>query len=468
MDRNIKVDGVDTYTANDCNQVTTEMETAISDTGQTPNNGDLTQLSKTIANYSMSGDYFNDSSVTNNLYTLSTLGSKRAPTALVDGMRVRFMPHASNTASASVTVSGLTNKLVRYQGLTLGPGLIVAGQLTELRYDLANDWFDLVSAYPPTGTINGIRDNILINPSFNINQRYYDITTLNPTTVPAGTFFRDRWKAFAGAGPTSVYRAASYDGILLSGDGWIAQVIEVPATPTGLAGKTITLSLRLVTAALGVVYLIDTGLTGTLIGTAGSRVSATMIIPGGSTGNITVRLRHNGSPIQISDIKVEVGNTATEFRERLIGHELSLCQRYYERGFGGYSWTFQSDTGSPIYPYAATWIYFSSKRTANKADWLISFNETLCRQTDTATNQAQYWPDITYDGTFFPSNRDDYSLNNTNTNNAPGGGTYVAAEYPESPPVSFDNCLRVIKNTKNARVFMYLACYFNWQIDVEL
>jgi len=41
--------------------------------------------------------------------------------------------------------------------------------------------------------------------------------------------------------------------------------------------------------------------------------------------------------INITQVKLEIGDIATPYQARSIGEELALCKRYYEDGFGGYS-----------------------------------------------------------------------------------------------------------------------------------
>jgi hypothetical protein len=143
QDLNDKVTG-NSLTAAEWNQVPSEIQNVIEDTGQTLAGGDLNQLGKGIAQYAGNGDFYTDSGAAD-AYVLSVIGSKQASTAYVDGMRVRFIPGNANTGASTVNVAGLGVKDIRDEADTaLTGGELTTGAEVILSYSVATGRFKLI------------------------------------------------------------------------------------------------------------------------------------------------------------------------------------------------------------------------------------------------------------------------------------------------------------------------------------
>lgn len=129
------------------NQVPTELQNIIEDTGQSLTNADLDQVGKGVATYVAGGDFYTDSGGVNT-YSLSPVGAKQRPPAYIDGFRCRFIPANTNTGASTVNVDGIGAKDIRNQmsGAVLNAGDIVAGVEVVLSYDLSNDFFHIIQA----------------------------------------------------------------------------------------------------------------------------------------------------------------------------------------------------------------------------------------------------------------------------------------------------------------------------------
>lgn len=137
-----------TLTAADFVIPMSEVQNVVEGTGQTLSAGDLDQLGKGIANYVANGDFYTDSGAAG-AYVLTEIGSKQAPTAYTDGMRVRFEAANANTGASTVNVAGLGVKNIKLSGGTDPAAGDISGR-TELVYDASNGWFELLD---PVGLI---------------------------------------------------------------------------------------------------------------------------------------------------------------------------------------------------------------------------------------------------------------------------------------------------------------------------
>ncbi|OIQ51042.1 hypothetical protein BerOc1_02987 [Pseudodesulfovibrio hydrargyri] len=164
--------------------------------------------------------------------------------------------------------------------------------------------------------------NYLINGAFVINQRQFAGGALD-----AGEYGYDRWKA-GDAGATCTVA----DGVLTLSAGSIVQVVESPA----LAGEKVTLSAKLSA---------DATISGKINGTAGA-LPLTVDIPAEFTGDLDVELMAGDG--SASEVKLEIGGTATAYRHRHLQEELALCQRYYwQSQFGDrHIWSISVAAGS--------------------------------------------------------------------------------------------------------------------------
>lgn len=144
QDLNDKTTG-STLTAAEWNQIPSELQNVITDTGQTLSAGDLDQVGKGVAMYAGNGDFYTDGGAAD-AYTLTTIGSKQSSPAYVEGMRVRFVAANPGTgAAATVAVGSLGTKSIKLADGSNPAAGEIAG-LVELIYDSSNDWFELSQA----------------------------------------------------------------------------------------------------------------------------------------------------------------------------------------------------------------------------------------------------------------------------------------------------------------------------------
>lgn len=131
-------------TATEFNQIPDELEQIITDAGITKSAADLTQLSKSIANYVASGFFYVDSGVLN-AYVLSAGGSRKGVTAFVDGMKIGFLVGATNTGASTVNINSLGVKAIRYtSGRAIDAGVLLVNDYVVIQYDSVNGYFILV------------------------------------------------------------------------------------------------------------------------------------------------------------------------------------------------------------------------------------------------------------------------------------------------------------------------------------
>lgn len=164
-------------------------------------------------------------------------------------------------------------------------------------------------------TQSGLK-NKLINGDYRINQVGFAGGALG-----AGVYGYDMWKA--GAGGCNVTANAT-TGVLTHTSGPLVQVMESPR----LAGVAVTVSVGDLTG--GSLSVDVDGETATI--TAGSgRRGATVTVPVGSTGNVTLTL--TGTAVTYKEVQLEVGSVATSFESLPIGQQISLCERYFEKSY---------------------------------------------------------------------------------------------------------------------------------------
>lgn len=145
-DTPIKQDNVgDTYDASEINSINSESKNAAEDTGQTLSEGDSHQISKSMMNYSGAGTFGIESGTADN-YVVNEIAPREAPTALVDGLLVRFRPLNNNIGVSVLNAYGFGNKAVKKpDGTTvLEANDIVAGEDTNAIWDQTNDAWRLV------------------------------------------------------------------------------------------------------------------------------------------------------------------------------------------------------------------------------------------------------------------------------------------------------------------------------------
>ena len=153
--------------------------------------------------------------------------------------------------------------------------------------------------------LSAIFRNRLIDAGFIINQRGYT----SGTSLSAGTYAHDRWKAGAGGATYTFTQGSTGVPIIITiTAGSLQQVIEGCNMPEG-----------------GTYVLSWTGTAQARFngGTYGSSpLAVTGIVAGANT---TIEF-NTGT---VSFPQLEVGSSATGFEYRQYGQELALCQRYY-------------------------------------------------------------------------------------------------------------------------------------------
>lgn len=136
QDLNDKVTG-STLTAPEWNEVPSEIQNPIVQTGQSLTSADLNQLGKAIAAYAGAGDYYIDNGSAG-VITLLAVGSMQTPPVYRDGMRLRFIAGASSPGATTIQAPGLGVIPLRDQNnAALVLGDIVAGVYYEARYSAA-------------------------------------------------------------------------------------------------------------------------------------------------------------------------------------------------------------------------------------------------------------------------------------------------------------------------------------------
>lgn len=134
----------DQLSASEWNGTRSEVQNIIENAGLTLSAGDQNQLGKAIADYLGNADFYTDSG-TANAHVLNSVSSNQSPTALKDGMRVRYRVNVTNTGATTVAVAGLTTKAVTIDNVALIGGELVAGQSVTLEYHNSNGKFNIVS-----------------------------------------------------------------------------------------------------------------------------------------------------------------------------------------------------------------------------------------------------------------------------------------------------------------------------------
>lgn len=141
QDLNDKITG-GSLTAAEWNQLASEIQNIIDQTGQAFSSTNLNQLGLGIAEYAANGDFYTDSGTANN-YVLTAIGGKRAPARLKDGHHFVFFAGADSTGACTVNPAGLGVKSIKtLAGVDPAAGAISG--YTELRYSEAADWCYLV------------------------------------------------------------------------------------------------------------------------------------------------------------------------------------------------------------------------------------------------------------------------------------------------------------------------------------
>lgn len=140
----------DQLTATEWNNVPDELENSITDTNQTLSGADRHQVSKSMSNYTATGDHYIDAGVAD-AYVLNPKGSFEAPTELFDGLRARFRVANTNTGVSTINVASLGVKDIKKYGggADLVAGDLVQDAVAEVAYVQSLDDFELISMEDP-------------------------------------------------------------------------------------------------------------------------------------------------------------------------------------------------------------------------------------------------------------------------------------------------------------------------------
>lgn len=148
----------DSLTATEFNQIPDELETLISSAGILPISTELDQISKAIAQYSNDGNFYNTVSGTANAIEL-TNNTRKTPTALTNGLKIRFSPAINNTGATTINVANLGTKSLKFRGKDIPANFLVAGKYYEAIYNSADDIFDLDLFYTNNSVVyNNVAD----------------------------------------------------------------------------------------------------------------------------------------------------------------------------------------------------------------------------------------------------------------------------------------------------------------------
>lgn len=132
----------DSVTADEWNQLASELQNLIEASGITLSAGDLEQVVKAVAHFSSNGTFYTDSG-SSTAYVLTPIGSNVVPPAYVDGLEVEFLVANSNTGAATIQIVTLGGPVpIRDSSIV---GLLAASTIVRLRYDSGTSEFVLVS-----------------------------------------------------------------------------------------------------------------------------------------------------------------------------------------------------------------------------------------------------------------------------------------------------------------------------------
>jgi hypothetical protein len=202
----------------------------------------------------------------------------------------------------------------------------------------------------------GMRNRI-INGAMQIDQR--NAGASQTITTGTSTYCIDRWACYAlGANVTTQQVASGITGVpfvlQLTGaaSNTSAQLLQRIESKNiaDLAGSTVTLSAlisnSLVTTVTWYAYYanaVDNYTAVTLISQGNFTVTSTLAsysaqisLPSSAANGVQivfVAANQTSGTFKLGNVQLEVGSVATPFERRLYGHELALCQRYYEKSY---------------------------------------------------------------------------------------------------------------------------------------
>lgn len=170
----------DELTADEWNDVPSELQNIIESTGQTLTSADLFQAAKAIAEYAAAGAFFVDSGAAD-AYVLAPVGSRKAPTAYSDGQRIEFI--AANPCSGgavTVNVASLGSKSITTADGGAPASAAISGR-TRATYHAGNDRFeleaDITSVYASRDTMytdSGSANSLVLTAVGEAPSAYFD------------------------------------------------------------------------------------------------------------------------------------------------------------------------------------------------------------------------------------------------------------------------------------------------------
>lgn len=188
-----KVDASSNLTASEFNSFMSELENAVTRSGQSLDSGlgpdtDLFQLARAILLHAQAGKSYQDGGSANS-FVLTAVQSYQQPTAYFDGMTVIFKAAATNTGACTINVSGIGSvSATKAGGGAYSAGNIVAGNILMMRYFSASNRFeevanttpppigaaepDQVAVYTDTGSASAI--SLAIKPGYTIPSAFTD------------------------------------------------------------------------------------------------------------------------------------------------------------------------------------------------------------------------------------------------------------------------------------------------------
>ncbi|WP_026379353.1 hypothetical protein [Afifella pfennigii] len=275
-------------------------------------------LAQAVARHAAGGAWYGTGGGTANAQTVTSTGSFAVPDGLFDGMAVRWLPSITNTGAMTLDAFGTgARALQSVGGYALAGAEITAGRPAEAQYSsVADAWLLVPWTLPPGAYVPAPDRNILVNGDLAINQRVFAGGAL-----AAGDYGYDRWKAGAGGCAVSVL-----GGVVTHASGSMVQVIESP----DLASAEVTVSVEDL-AGGGLDIDID-GATST-IAPGGGRRGATLTVPAGAIGNVTLTLTPAAGAVTYRRVQMERGPEPTAWAGRDFSVELARCQRYYCKSY---------------------------------------------------------------------------------------------------------------------------------------
>lgn len=225
--------------------------------------------------------------------------------------------------------------------------------------------------------------NVLMNANPVINQRGY---VSGVATATANQYTLDRWRIVT-RGQAVTWSDSGNIRTVNAPVGGIEQIIEGENLITG-------------------VYTLN------WVGTAAATISGVPAVKGGEialTGGVNTVVRFSGGTFSLPQL--EAGTNVTQFEQRPYGHELALCQRYFQRG-ASYGWGYASETAAWL-PYRASNCFFTCQmRVAPTITFLTASGA------NTSYQYAQGVTSTSFGIYTFPDSPGAYSLDTTWSANA--------------------------------------------------